>query len=149
MQTAANAMLSRTALRASSIARVASRPTVRQATRGLQPASSVAWVRTHALGSKYSFAEEKANLGGPSHPFKLSSALHQDYDQLAIFYQGTRVATTPDEKKGFQNAFVWELARHTVAKELVVFPAIEKDVSGGKELVEKERAANQQVSLGC
>lgn len=96
--------------------------------------------------TKYSFSEEQANLGGPSAPFKLSVALEQDYDQVAIFHQGAGAAPTLDEKRGFQNALIWELARHTVAKELVVFPAVEEVVDNGKELVEKERHAHQKVS---
>ncbi|KAH7027299.1 uncharacterized protein B0I36DRAFT_247211 [Microdochium trichocladiopsis] len=100
-----------------------------------------------APGSKYSFSEEQANLGGPSTPFKLSTALEQDYDQVKIFYQGTTAAPTLDERRGFQNALVWELARHIVAKELVVFPAVEDVVvvAGGKELIEKERNAHREI----
>ncbi|KXJ91590.1 hypothetical protein Micbo1qcDRAFT_234062 [Microdochium bolleyi] len=138
-------MLQRITLQAATISRVLYRPATPQALRVLQPAAYIVHTRTYSIGSKYSFAEEHANLGGPSTPFKLSSALHQDYDQLAIFFQGATVGTTLAEKKGFQNAFVWELARHSVAKELVVFPAVEKDVPGGKELVEKERAASQEI----
>jgi len=95
--------------------------------------------------TKYSFSEEQANLGGPSAPFKLSVALEQDYDQVAIFHQGAGAAPTLDEKRGFQNALIWELARHIVAKELVVFPAVEELVDNGKELVEKERHAHQKI----
>jgi hypothetical protein len=41
--------------------------------------------------------------------------------------------------------FVWELARHSIAEEIVVYPAFEKHVSNGQKMAEKDRAEHQQV----
>lgn len=43
--------------------------------------------------------------------------------------------------------FTWELARHAVAEELVVYPAMERYLGGGwgREVAEKDRQEHQSV----
>lgn len=43
--------------------------------------------------------------------------------------------------------FTWELARHAVAEDLVVYPAMERYLEGGRgrEVAEKDRQEHQGV----
>lgn len=43
--------------------------------------------------------------------------------------------------------FTWELARHSVAEELVLYPAMERYLEGerGREMAEKDREEHQTV----
>jgi hypothetical protein len=55
-------------------------------------------------------------------------------------------ASDYDAKTRWQNQFAWELARHSIGEELVVYPAMEKNLwAKGKELAEKDRAEHQAV----
>lgn len=51
-----------------------------------------------------------------------------------------------DERTQFQNLFTWELARHSIGEELVVYPAFEKHVRDGVVLADKDRREHQTVS---
>ncbi|PIG82585.1 HHE domain protein [Aspergillus arachidicola] len=50
-----------------------------------------------------------------------------------------------DEQTRYQNLFTWELARHSIGEELVIYPALEKHVANGKSLAEKDRKEHQSV----
>ncbi|KAJ1680186.1 hypothetical protein EV182_000528, partial [Spiromyces aspiralis] len=54
-------------------------------------------------------------------------------------------ATTADEKQRWQNQFTWELARHSIGEELILYPALEKNLPNGKEMADKDRAEHQVV----
>lgn len=51
----------------------------------------------------------------------------------------------PSALKRWQNQFVWELARHSVAEEIVVYPAFEKFCPDGHAMAERDRADHQVV----
>ena len=55
-------------------------------------------------------------------------------------------AMNADTRTSWQNQFVWKLACHSVAEELVVHPAMEKHLRNGKEMAEKDRQEDQIVS---
>ncbi|KAL6238344.1 hypothetical protein BDW75DRAFT_227979 [Aspergillus navahoensis] len=57
-----------------------------------------------------------------------------------------RSSTSRDEQIRYQNLFVWELARHVVGEEIVVYPALEKHVQNlGAGLATKDREKHQAV----
>ncbi|KAF9425290.1 hypothetical protein BGZ94_007676 [Podila epigama] len=76
---------------------------------------------------------------------RVSEAIKHDHRELEEYYNNILNATTEDEKTGWQNQFVWELARHSVGEELIVYPAMEKLLPNGKEMTDKDRKEHQKV----
>ncbi|KXJ88753.1 HHE domain protein [Microdochium bolleyi] len=54
-------------------------------------------------------------------------------------------AKTHDEKVRWRNQFTWELARHSIAEELVVYPAFEQHLSNGKTMADHDRSEHLTV----
>jgi hemerythrin superfamily protein len=78
---------------------------------------------------------------------KLSAAIKDDHEELEEFYNNTLNATTRDEKDRWRNQLTWELARHAVGEELVLYPAMEKYLANGKELADHDRQEHVKASL--
>ncbi|CAI7655158.1 unnamed protein product [Penicillium glandicola] len=70
---------------------------------------------------------------------RISEAIKDDHRKLESYYNIIVNSEDEDEQTRFQNQFTWELARHAVAEELVVFPAVEKLRSDGKEKIDDDR----------
>lgn len=68
-----------------------------------------------------------------------------DHRELEMYFNRIVSSTDPTEQAGWQNQFTWELARHAVGEELVVYPALEKHLRDGEELAEKDRREHQGV----
>lgn len=68
---------------------------------------------------------------------------HRDLEQA---YQNILRAPDHDGKTRWQNQFTWELARHSIGEELVVYPAMEKHMPDGKSRTDHDRAEHQTVS---
>jgi hemerythrin superfamily protein len=58
---------------------------------------------------------------------RISDLIKHDHDELRTYKDNILKATDDDEKVRWQNQFTWELARHSIAEELVVYPAMEKN----------------------
>ncbi|KAI1085981.1 HET-domain-containing protein [Rostrohypoxylon terebratum] len=52
---------------------------------------------------------------------------------------------TSDERIRYRNIFVWELARHSIGEEIVVYPAMEKHLNDGRDMASKDRDQHQTV----
>jgi len=76
---------------------------------------------------------------------RISDTIKRDHREIESFYDQVINATDETEKTKWQNQFTWELARHSIGEELVVYPAFEKYVSGGAELANKDRRDHQAV----
>ncbi|OLN95836.1 putative hemerythrin C869.06c-like protein 1 [Colletotrichum chlorophyti] len=76
---------------------------------------------------------------------RVSDAIKEDHRELEAYYNRIVSSSDPDDQKRFQNLFVWELARHSIAEELVIYPTLEKQVPGGKELADKDRTEHLAV----
>lgn len=77
----------------------------------------------------------------------ISDAIKRDHSEIEEYYNNIINASDDDSKTRWQNQFVWELARHSIGEELVVYPAMEKHLGAkGKELAERDRAEHQVVS---
>lgn len=59
---------------------------------------------------------------------RIANIIRADHRELALCYRRIVDAADEDEQTRHQNQFTWELARHLVGEELVLFPAIEKNV---------------------
>ncbi|KAJ5175674.1 uncharacterized protein N7482_001551 [Penicillium canariense] len=76
---------------------------------------------------------------------RISDTIKQDHREIESYYNNIINATDETEKVRWQNMFTWELARHSIGEELVVYPAFEKYVSGGVDLANKDRKEHQAV----
>ncbi|KAG0210921.1 hypothetical protein BGX28_008758 [Mortierella sp. GBA30] len=77
--------------------------------------------------------------------YRVSEAIKQDHRELENDYNNILAATSEDEKTRWQNEFTWELARHSVGEELVVYPAFEKHLTNGKLMADEDRTDHQKV----
>jgi len=78
---------------------------------------------------------------------RVSEAIKRDHRELEEDYNNILSATSDDEKTRWQNQFTWELARHSVGEELIVYPAMEKHLPNGKEMADHDREEHQKVSF--
>lgn len=58
---------------------------------------------------------------------RVSDLIKHDHDELRTYKDNILNAKDDDERVRWQNQFTWELARHSIAEELVVYPAMEKN----------------------
>jgi hemerythrin superfamily protein len=78
----------------------------------------------------------------------ISNAIREDHRKLEEYYDNITKASDNDTATRWQNQFVWELARHSIAEELVVYPAFEKNLGEkGKKMADKDREEHQSVSI--
>lgn len=77
---------------------------------------------------------------------KISEAIKDDHRELEQAYKNILDAQTSDEKIRWRNQFTWELARHSIGEELVVYPQFEKLLSLGKEMADHDRQEHLKVS---
>ncbi|KAK3988745.1 hypothetical protein QBC44DRAFT_328829 [Cladorrhinum sp. PSN332] len=78
---------------------------------------------------------------------RVSDKIKHDHAELKSYHSKIKSASTPTEKTKWQNQFVWELARHSVAEELIVYPAFEKHLPGGEgtSIAARDRQEHQAV----
>jgi len=77
---------------------------------------------------------------------KTSDLIVHDHSELSDYYKQIKNAEDEETKVKWQNQFTWELARHSIAEELVVYPAMEKYLGDkGKEMAEKDRQEHRGV----
>lgn len=77
---------------------------------------------------------------------RVSEAIKDDHRKLESCYNIIVNSEDEEEQTQFQNQFTWELARHAVAEELIVFPAIEKHVPDGKAKIDDDRREHSAAS---
>jgi hemerythrin superfamily protein len=77
----------------------------------------------------------------------ISEAIKEDHRELEQYYnEVVNNAGNHDLQDRFGNQFTWELARHSVGEELVVYPAFEKYMGEkGKEMAESDRKEHAAV----
>ena len=78
---------------------------------------------------------------------RISEAIKDDHRKLESYYNIIVNSEDEDEQTRFQNQFTWELARHAVAEELVVFPALEKVRPDGKAKTDDDRREHSAASV--
>jgi hemerythrin superfamily protein len=78
---------------------------------------------------------------------RISDVIKHDHREIEEYYQNIRNANDDDSKTRWQSQFTWELARHSIGEELVVYPAMEKYLGeDGKSMAEKDRRGHQVVT---
>ncbi|KAI1753737.1 HHE domain protein [Xylaria castorea] len=76
---------------------------------------------------------------------KISDSIIHDHKELEQFYNNIKNAKSVDEKTQWRNQFTWELARHSIGEELVVYPAFERLLPNGKEMADKDRKEHLSI----
>jgi flavin-dependent dehydrogenase len=77
----------------------------------------------------------------------ISHSIKHDHLELEQYYNNIKKATTNEKKKEWRNQFTWELARHSIGEELVVYPEFERLLRNGKAMADKDRKEHQVVSV--
>ncbi|KAM7184181.1 hypothetical protein V8F20_012319 [Naviculisporaceae sp. PSN 640] len=76
----------------------------------------------------------------------ISEAIKKDHRELEQYYNEVINSTDHDHQQRFGNQFTWELARHSVAEELIVYPAFEKHMGEkGHKMAEDDRKEHHKV----
>lgn len=76
----------------------------------------------------------------------ITDAIKKDHAELEEYFQQVTSSSDPDHQQRFGNQFTWELARHSVAEELIVYPAFESHLGDeGHKIAEDDRKAHHQV----
>jgi len=76
----------------------------------------------------------------------ISDAVTYDHRELEQYYKEVINNSDHDHQQRYGNQFTWELARHSVGEELVMYPAYEKYMGAkGKELADKDRKEHHIV----
>ncbi|KAK2765465.1 hypothetical protein FQN54_008319 [Arachnomyces sp. PD_36] len=76
---------------------------------------------------------------------RVSDPIKEDHRELESYYHQIIKATDNDTKTRYQNQFTWELARHSIAEELLIYPIMEKKVEGGKEKADRDREEHRKI----
>ncbi|KZF22966.1 hypothetical protein L228DRAFT_238856 [Xylona heveae TC161] len=76
----------------------------------------------------------------------ISDAIKQDHREIEEYYDKIVNSSDQDTQTRYQNLFTWELARHSIGEELVIYPALEKYLGDkGKQLADRDRQEHQTV----
>jgi hemerythrin superfamily protein len=78
---------------------------------------------------------------------RISDAIKKDHRELEAHYDRIVNSVDENEKTAYQNQFTWELARHSHAEEILVYPEFERYIPGGKQVADKDRREHQAVTL--
>ncbi|KAK6837851.1 hypothetical protein PG987_006132 [Apiospora arundinis] len=76
----------------------------------------------------------------------ITDAITKDHRELREYYNEVILTRDADHRARYGNQFTWELARHSIAEELIVYPAMEKYMGAkGKQLADDDRAQHHRV----
>ncbi|KAL3474262.1 hemerythrin HHE cation binding domain-containing protein [Aspergillus californicus] len=76
---------------------------------------------------------------------RIIEAIKTDHREIEDYYNKLLNSTTDNEKIQWQNQFTWELARHSIGEELVVYPQFENNLPDGRDMADKDRKQHQSV----
>lgn len=70
---------------------------------------------------------------------------HREFEEFYSNYKKAHQAGDEKEAEKWFNQLVWELSRHTVGEELVVYPLLDALGPKGKEMADKDRADHKKI----
>jgi len=77
---------------------------------------------------------------------KITETISEDHRAIRNAYEQVVSAKDADSIDRWRNQFVWQLARHSIGEELVVYPAMEKHLGAeGHKLAQNDRDQHQVV----
>jgi hypothetical protein len=78
----------------------------------------------------------------------VSDVIIHDHKALKECYNEIVDSADHDHQSRYGNQFVWELARHSIAEELIIYPAFEKYLGQeGKGMAESDRKEHHKVDI--
>jgi len=82
-----------------------------------------------------------------SAPETFSQAITKDLNELKDYYfKITSPGADMDTQERYKNAFAWELARHSIGEEIVIYPMFEKHLGNeGKMMADKDRKEHAEA----
>ncbi|KAF2679180.1 HHE domain-containing protein [Lentithecium fluviatile CBS 122367] len=76
----------------------------------------------------------------------ITEAITSDHREIEKAYNEVVNSTDIEHQTRYGNQFTWELARHSIAEELIVYPAFEKYLGHeGKAMADKDRGEHHKV----
>ncbi|KAL1952803.1 hypothetical protein VTO42DRAFT_4230 [Malbranchea cinnamomea] len=75
----------------------------------------------------------------------ISDVMKRDHRNIRDTYQRIIEAQDEDTATRWANQLTWELARYSVAEELVVYPVLQRNMDHGAVIADKNRNQNQQI----
>ncbi|KAJ6021718.1 hypothetical protein N7540_007222 [Penicillium herquei] len=76
---------------------------------------------------------------------RILPAIKNEHADLHSHGNKILISLNPDEQTRYQNLFTWELARHIIGEELIIYPAIARHVHGGKAISNRNRTEHQEI----
>ncbi|KAK9492580.1 hypothetical protein V1508DRAFT_355398 [Lipomyces doorenjongii] len=83
-------------------------------------------------------------MSAQTHPH-IIDAVKRDHRDIEKCYDSIVKADNNDTRTRWANQFVWEVARHSVGEEILLYPAFEKYIQGGKAVANEDRSEHQTV----
>ncbi|KAF9308688.1 hypothetical protein BG000_002679 [Podila horticola] len=108
-------------------------------TRTLLPRTAIALPANRHLATSSTMSHASAQNQCISDPIK------KDHRELEEYYHKILNAKDEDEKTRWANQFTWELARHSVGEELIMYPCMKRVLKNGESLVAKDLQQHQEV----
>jgi len=114
-----------------------------------QPGQMCILVKTIRLAKPSSISTvRRNNLTSRAAMSTISDVIKKDHQEINNYANNIREAADDDSKVRWQNQFTWELARHSIGEELIVYPAFAKHLGAkGQEIADKDRAEHQPVCI--
>ncbi|OAQ65264.1 HHE domain-containing protein [Pochonia chlamydosporia 170] len=76
---------------------------------------------------------------------RISEVIKLNHRELEQYYDNIVNSGDKSVQERYQNIFIWELARHCIGEEIILYPAIESYVKNGQLVVARHRLENQQL----
>ncbi|KAJ5102507.1 hypothetical protein N7532_003036 [Penicillium argentinense] len=76
---------------------------------------------------------------------RISRSICVDHRQLALTYRQLVDAADDDELTRYQNQLTWQLARHVVGEEVVLFPALDQHLRDGDAAGDRHQHRTHRV----
>ncbi|KAF2649406.1 hypothetical protein K491DRAFT_708147 [Lophiostoma macrostomum CBS 122681] len=78
----------------------------------------------------------------------ISETIKEDHRELERYYNEIVNSADHDHQQRFGNQFTWELARHSIAEELIIYPAFENYLGPeGHDKAESDRKQHHEVKV--
>lgn len=88
------------------------------------------------------FMDEPAT---PTAHVRILDAIKHEHRELQTHIHKILISTSADEQTRYQNQLTWELARHLIGEELIVYPALVKHVKNGRAIATEGRSEHQDL----
>ncbi|KAK0610720.1 hypothetical protein B0T17DRAFT_629309 [Bombardia bombarda] len=122
-------------LRASQVARPVSRAIMEKYSRPLA-----------LVPSRLYATDPKADRAAAASPLaRVSDSIKRDHEDIKENYFNIIYGQDYDTQVRWQNQFIWDLARHSIAEEIVVYPAFEKYIPDGEIMADRDRCEHMKV----